>query len=114
MGSADWAQPTVQTGNKLGWEASAQEETATDAIESHVQQAEEAATGVPRKLRSDQTWLHPSLAHGKSIDFVNGGLAAQQEDMEAAIEQHEAAAESAGSDDGGGRRLLLARGVVRP
>lgn len=70
---------------------------------------DDTSNDIPRRLLSDRTWLHPTLAHGKSVDFNGGGLSSQQEDMQAAIESHEAAAEAAAATPGGaGRRRLLA------
>jgi hypothetical protein len=75
----------------MGWEANSQE----------------ASTGVVtftlRGLLSTAAWVHPSLAHGKNVDFVNGGITSQQEDTMDSIE-----AEVAGASGRGiGRRLLF-------
>lgn len=86
-----------------------------DAIFHHLSHTEAAVSGhTSRRLLSDRTWLHPTLAHGKSIDFNDGGLSSQGEDMQAAIESHEAAAETAAASPGGvmGRRLLVLRGTA--
>jgi hypothetical protein len=86
-----------------------------DAIFNHLSHTEAAVSGhTSRRLLSDQTWLHPTLAHGKSISFNDGGLSSQEEDMQAAVESHEAAAETAAASPGGvmGRKLLVLRGTA--
>jgi hypothetical protein len=54
--------------------------------------------------------MHPSLAHGKNVDFNNGGITSQQEDTMDSIEAEVAGA----SGRGNGRRLLLDQGLLRP
>lgn len=102
-----WSTPTVITGKKFGWAAIRQEESAADGIEAHV-----AAAGgsTLRGLLSTAAWMHLSLAHGKNVDFANGGLTSQQENTEDSI-----AAEMMGaSGRGSGRKVLFDQSLLRP
>lgn len=51
-----------------------------DVIAAQVDRA--VRPGAGRRLMSASELLHLSFAHGKSVDFVNGGLDSKQESAE--------------------------------